>query len=101
MQKQVAGAQKVFASSLSPSQNFLIFPIPTFIQKFRTPQLARKRINFCHWAEIVHYIKASLHNDTLPQTSHHLAIVPIPWAKDILINTLHHRKMAERNKDTA
>ena len=36
MQKQVAGAQKVFASSLSPSHNFLIFPIPTFIQKFRS-----------------------------------------------------------------
>jgi hypothetical protein len=29
----------------------------------------------------VHYIKASLHNDTLPQTSQHLVIVPHPMGK--------------------
>jgi hypothetical protein len=43
--------------------------------------VSKEEDQFCHWAEIVHYIKASLHNDTLPQTRQHLVIVPHPMGK--------------------
>jgi hypothetical protein len=45
------------------------------------PQVARKRIDFRHWAEFEHYIKASLHNGSLPRTSQNLIIVPHPMGK--------------------